>query len=112
MSHDFLPYQLNTCVSLVNIGSCSDQLSSSSRFPIRMPVIRDWKGFLIVFYSIQAFAYEVCLSHKDGPVISKAEGHSASEHLMVGGRTEHIRQPGAHSRQTVPLFNNHVIVVH
>jgi hypothetical protein len=51
-------------------------------------------------------------SPKNDPDVNKEEGQSPSAHHTIGGRSVRVCQPGAHSQERLPLFNNHVSVVY
>jgi hypothetical protein len=56
--------------------------------------------------------YYYSLSDPDDPDANKEDGQSPSTHHTIGGRPVHVCQPGAHSQEIVPLFNNHFSVVY
>jgi hypothetical protein len=50
------------------------------------------------------------ISRNNNPDVNKDEGQSLSAHCKITGRPECICQPGAHSQEKVPLFNNNFSV--
>jgi hypothetical protein len=52
------------------------------------------------------------VSPKNDPDINKGKGQSPSAYHTIGGRPVYVCQPGAHSQEIVPPFNNHFCAVY
>jgi hypothetical protein len=52
------------------------------------------------------------VSAKSDADVNKEEGKSPSAHHTTGGRPVRVCQCGAHSKEIVPLFNNHFSVAY